>query len=80
MGVGLHEPIRTITGGDQWAVVDGDRYRSLTLRETARAMGFPEDYQWPAGATRRSVVLGFGNAVCPGPARDLVSAVMRAAS
>jgi len=80
MGVGLDEPIRTITGGDQWAVVDGDHYRSLTLRETARAMGFPEDYQWPAEANRGDVVLGFGNAVCPGPARALVSAVMRAAA
>lgn len=79
MGVPFDEPIRTITTGDQWAVVDGDRYRRLTVREVARAMGFPEDYAWPAEVNRKDVIRGLGNAVCPPVARDLVRAVMEAA-
>ena len=71
-GVGLDEPIRTITTKDQWAIVDGARYRPLTLRENARAMGFPDSYGWPAGVRRRDVVKGLGNAVCPPVARRLV--------
>lgn len=75
MGVGLHEPIRTITGGDQWAIVDGDRYRPLTERENARAMGFPDSYRWPAGAKRKDVILGLGNAVPPRLARRVIERV-----
>lgn len=71
-GVGLHEPIRTITTGDQWAIVKGDVYRPLTVRETARAMGFPDDYRWPAGASRRDKIKGLGNAVCPPVATAIV--------
>jgi DNA (cytosine-5)-methyltransferase 1 len=78
MGVGLHEPIRTITTKDQWAVVDGDRYRSLTVRETARAMGFRDSYAWPSSATRKDAIRGLGNAVCPPVARAAVAAVMEA--
>lgn len=78
-GVGLDEPIRTITTKDQWIVVDGDRYRPLTLREYARAMSFPDSYRWPAQASRADVVKGLGNAVPPLLARDVVAHVMEAA-
>lgn len=78
-GTPLDEPIRTITTKDQWIVVDGDRYRPLTLREYARAMGFPESYTWPDGLARADVVRGLGNAVCPPVARDVVRAVADAA-
>lgn len=78
-GVSLHEPIRTITTKDQWAVVDGDRYRPLTVRETKRAMGFADDYRFPEGAGRRDCVLALGNAVPPPVARDVVRAAMEAA-
>lgn len=71
-GVPLDEPIRTVTGQDQWVVVDGDRYRPLTVRETARAMGFPESYAWPAASKRREQIVGLGNAVCPPPAQKLI--------
>ena len=64
-GVGLDEPIRTITTKDQWAVVRGRMYRPLTIRENARGMGFPDDYAWPTGATRGDAVRGLGNAVPP---------------
>lgn len=78
-GVGLDEPIRTITTKDQWAVVDGDRYRPLTVRETARAMGFPDSYRFPEGAGRRNCILALGNAVPPPVGRDVVAATLEAA-
>lgn len=71
-GVGLDEPIRTITTKDQWAIVDGDSYRPLTVRENARAMGFPDSYRWPDGSSRRDQITGLGNAVCPPVARQIV--------
>lgn len=77
-GVGLDEPIRTITTKDQWAVVDGDRYRPLTVRENARAMGFGDDYGWPEQATRKDCIRGLGNAVCPPLAERLVTAALAA--
>jgi site-specific DNA-cytosine methylase len=78
-GVPLHEPIRTITTKDQWIVVDGDRYRPLTLREYARAMGFRDSYVWPDELARAEVVTGLGNAVPPPMAADVVRAVLEAA-
>lgn len=75
-GLPLSEPLRTVTTKDQWCVVDGRRYRPLTVRETARAMGFPDSYQWPEEATRRDKITGLGNAVCPPVATALVSSVM----
>ncbi len=78
-GVPLHEPIRTITCADQWFIVDGHQYRPLTVRETARAMGFPDDYRWPDDATREQAIDGLGNAVCPPKATAIVRAVMEAA-
>lgn len=74
-GVGLAEPIRTVTTKDQWCLVDGDRYRSLTTRELARAMGFPDTYTWPEHATRGDTIKGLGNAVCPPVAAQIVRRV-----
>lgn len=74
-GVALSESIRTITTKDQWAVVDGQRYRPLTIRESARAMGFPDDYGWPDEATRKDAIKGLGNAVCPPVATSLVERI-----
>lgn len=74
-GVGLDEPIRTVTTKDQWAIVDGPRYRPLTIRENARAMGFPDSYRWPVDATRRDVITGLGNAVPPPLARRVIERV-----
>ena len=78
-GVPLDEAIRTITTKDQWCVVDGDRYRPLTLREYARAQGFGDHYGWPDGTPRAEVVKGIGNAMPPPMARDLVKLVAEAA-
>ena len=78
-GIPLTEAIRTITCQDQWWVTRGRGvYRPLTERETARAMGFPEWYQWPDWATRTDIITGLGNAVCPPVARDLIQQVAAA--
>ena len=71
-GVSLSEPIRTITTKDQWAVVSGGWYRPLTIRENARAQGFPDAYGWPDEATRRDCIKGIGNACPPGLARPVI--------
>ncbi len=78
-GVPFDEPIRTITSKDQWAVVCGSQYRPLSIRETARAMGFPDSYVWPKGASRTNCIAGLGNAIPPPMARDIVKRVAEAA-
>lgn len=80
-GIGLDEPIRTITTKQSWTLVDasGERYRWLIERELARAMGFPDTYAWPDDLSRTDVLRGLGNAVCPGVGRAVVAAVMEAA-
>jgi DNA (cytosine-5)-methyltransferase 1 len=77
-GIGLDEPIRTITTKDQWIIVDGDRYRSLTVREYARAMDFRDDYMLP-DVSRSTVVRGLGNAVPPGMEQAVVEATLEVA-
>ena len=74
-GVGRDEPIRTITTKAQWNVVDGDRYRSLSKRETARAMGFPDSFVIPADVAKEQAVRGLGNAVPPPMARRLIERI-----
>jgi site-specific DNA-cytosine methylase len=76
--VSLSEPIRTITTKDQWAIDSGRKYRPLTIRENARAMGFPDSYSWPEHATRGECITGLGNAVPPPVARRAIQAVQRA--
>jgi DNA (cytosine-5)-methyltransferase 1 len=79
-GVPLDEPIRTVTTQDHWAVIDGDKYRPLTVRETARAMGFPDTYRWPEGSKRRDQIKGLGNAVCPPAARKMIERLAQVAA
>lgn len=74
-GVPLTEAIRTITTKDQWILVDGDRYRPLTIREHARAMSFPDRYTWPEHANRTDCIKGLGNAVPPKMAAFFVEQV-----
>lgn len=73
-GLALDEPIRTITTKDQWFACDGERYRPLTVRENARAMGFGDHYRWPS-SNRKDAIRGLGNAVCPPVARAIVEQV-----
>lgn len=77
-GISLDEPIRTITTKDQWLLLDGDRYRSLTMREYARGQSFAEDYTWPDGLPRTDVLRGIGNAIPSLMARDAIVAAMEA--
>jgi DNA (cytosine-5)-methyltransferase 1 len=89
-GVPFDQPVRTITTKDQWKVVQGKWYRSFTLREYARAMGFGDDVVWPelgsvfpkAGTepgtervNRKAVIKGLGNAVCPSVAQRLITSI-----
>lgn len=74
-GVPLYEPIRTITTKDQWCFVRGNQYRSLTVREIARAMGFPDNYAWPEGSSRSDAIKGLGNAVPPPVASRIITEV-----
>jgi DNA (cytosine-5)-methyltransferase 1 len=78
-GISLDEPIRTITTKDQWVLVDGDRYRPLTVREYARGMGFPESTTWPSDIGRADAIKGIGNAICVPVAKRVVSRIMAAA-
>jgi DNA (cytosine-5)-methyltransferase 1 len=78
-GIPLTEAIRTITTKDQWVLADRRRgYRPLTMREIARAQGFPESFIWPTELSRQVVHRGFGNAVPPPVARDLINTVCEA--
>lgn len=78
-GVGLHEPIRTITTASQhWNLVDGDWYRALSNRELARGMGFPDTFTWDSGLSNADVTKGLGNSVCPPVGREVISAVAEA--
>jgi DNA (cytosine-5)-methyltransferase 1 len=63
-GVSLESQIRTITTQDHWKLVEGNRWRRLTIKEMSRAMGFPDSYILP-DMTRTELVQGLGNAVVP---------------
>lgn len=78
-GTPLDEPIRTITTKNQWRLVDGDAYRSLTPRELARGMAFPDTFSWPEDVPINTAILGVGNAVPPPMAESVVRAVMELA-
>ncbi len=64
----LERPLRTVTTLDRFAYVrrngKGHEMRMLQPPELARAMGFPDWFQWVPG-TRRDRIRLIGNAVCP---------------
>jgi DNA (cytosine-5)-methyltransferase 1 len=76
-GVSLDGPIGTLTTKDQWAVVDGDRCRMLTVAEYAAFMGFPAGYHRPR--RRDDAIKAIGNAVCPPVAREVIRQVLAVA-
>lgn len=81
-GVPLSEPLRTVTTAPaHWNLFeaadkhDVGRYRTLSSRELARAMGFPDHFVWPQTASVADVTKGLGNAVCPPVATALLTVV-----
>ncbi len=73
-GRSLARPLGTVTCGDRWALVDGDRMRMLQVPEYRAAMGFPADYQ--ITGSRREQIKLLGNAVCPPVASHVVGQVV----
>ena len=85
MSTPAHEVMRTITtAGNQSLITPGDieaakaqvddcYFRMLEPSEAARAMAFPDTYEW--AGTRRERTRLAGNAVTPPAARDIVGAV-----
>jgi DNA (cytosine-5)-methyltransferase 1 len=76
---GLSGCIRTPAGGSSRQIIinieDGEiRTRLMTPREAARAMGLPEDYRLPEGATAALKLIGDG--VAPPVVRWLADAVI----
>lgn len=74
-GKSLREPLSTITCQDQHVVVDGDLYRTLTVRETARAMSFQDTYRFdmvPPTVAKKKL----GDAVCPEVGAAYIERVM----
>lgn len=76
-GRSLDRPVGTITTRDRWAIVDGTRMRMFSRFECSAAMSFPNTTQLPDN--HRLAVHLLGNAVCPQPAKELITALKAAA-
>lgn len=70
----LSRPIGCITTKNQWAVVQGDDIRMLTLTEYRRAMSFADNYALPE--TRHLAVRMLGNAIPPLFAANIIQQAM----
>lgn len=76
-GRSLSRPLGTLTTKDRYAVIDGDRMRMLSVDESRKAMGFPDDYLLPVN--HADAIKMLGNAVVPVVARDVINALRAAA-
>ena len=76
-GRSLDRPFGTITTHDRWALIDGNHMRMISKDEVRGAMGFPANYRLPK--QHRQAVHMLGNAVPPPVARDVITALRRAA-
>lgn len=77
-GRALSRPIGTITTApNHWHLVRGDMVRPLTVRELARAQGFPESYKLPAQLALGTKLIG--NAVAVPVARAIVAGLIASA-
>lgn len=76
-GRSIDRPIGTITTRDRWAIVDGNRMRMLSKEECRAAMGFPDTYILPEQHSLAVHMLG--NAVVPGMAAGVITAMLAAA-
>jgi len=79
----LDAPLRTITTVDRFAYVkatpSGHFMRMLQPDELRKAMGFPDDYIFPA-VTRRDKIKLMGNAVCSPVMESIVRSLKKQAS
>ncbi|TMS80563.1 DNA cytosine methyltransferase [Pseudoalteromonas sp. S554] len=73
-GRSLDKPVGTITTVNKHSLVMGEYIRPLTIKEMAVAQTFPDDYQFPAGATITKEMIG--NAVPPVMAEKVIKAVL----
>lgn len=78
----LSRPLPTITasGGSQYTIVDGPWVRTMSVRELARASGFPADYPWHVARSERDRHRLVGNAVCPPVATALAASLVASAN
>lgn len=79
MGRRLEQPLPTITGGDQMALVRGDVMRPLTVGEYLAGQGFAADYLADVPMRRRDAVRLVGNAVAVPVATAIVGAILSVA-
>lgn len=74
----MDSPLRTITTVDRFAYVrpssEGHMMRMLQPEELRKAMGFPDNYNFP-DVTRREKVKLMGNAVCSPVMEAIVSSL-----
>lgn len=73
-GRSLAQPLGTVTTVARHGIVEGDRFRMLSVSEIRAAMGFRADYRLPARVKDAHRVLG--NAVPPPMAAAVISAAI----
>lgn len=72
----VNEPLRTITTNDRFGLLDGDRYRMLSVNEARAAMTFPPTTRLPDN--HKDAMKLLGNAVSPLIGRQVVAAIVAA--
>ena len=72
-----HFPTSTTKSIGQWYIIDGDRMRTLSARELARSMSFPDSYILPAAKGLAGKMIG--NAIDVQFARGIVEQIVMAA-
>lgn len=72
-----HFPTSTTKSIGQWYLIDGDRMRTLSARELARSMSFPDVYRLPKAKGLAGKLIG--NAIDVNMARGIVEQIVMAA-
>lgn len=76
----LAQPLPTITGGDQMAIVRGDEMRPLSIGEYLAGQGLPRDYFEGVCLTRKEASRAVGNAVAVPCAERLLREIAQVAA
>ena len=72
-----HFPTSTTKSIGQWYIIDGDRMRTLSIREMARSMSLPESYVFPSQKALAGAMIG--NAIDARVGRGIVEQIVMAA-